>query len=537
MNSKDKIKLIRAALSEHNNHWDALRPEMKRLDNLYANKFWASEPWHEDLIRVEVAEGYGFVEGYVASLFSQAPSISVEADLKGEGNEDIVKELADRFLYDTFKQMEACTRQALIYTNSFIKIAPRESNSVFDMATLRALPPWEVIVDRDAVRWDDQRFVGHVYYMTIPDAKAKWGSKDYTAIPKTNFLEARKANEDDLPNEYLYIQVVEFYNMIEDTLIFWSPQWKNGESYLEENVIPIRTHDDKPLPAIASLYFVREPSVPLAGISSLTRVYDQAKEKNVIRSFWANAIRRDTRQYLYKEGAFDDEQLVKMSSGIDGAFIGVDEESLEGLIKEIPNTPIPYNHDKYLAMIEDDLNKGTVMAPFTRGEGQSGATATEIRAQYAYSSSEVGRLARERDAMIEEVANIYIRMMSTLLGDEGEVISMAGKPALVGVSDLEGKFKYHALDMASTPLAEEMKQQQFISLIPVLQGVGITPEQIKKQLVVLYGDILPIEWGEEVVEEAAPEAIGAPGAGLLGEDTGAPPIDGIPGVPVPEGLA
>ena len=59
------------------------------------------------------------------------------------------------------------------------------------------------------------------------------------------------------------------------------------------------------------------------GLSAMKRIYDQVYEKNILRSFWANAVRRDTRQYLVREGAIDEESLAKITAGIDGAMITV----------------------------------------------------------------------------------------------------------------------------------------------------------------------------------------------------------------------
>lgn len=501
----DKIKLIRAALTEHETYWDNQRSNMRRLNNVYANKFWSSESWPEDSIRVESPEGYAFVEGYVASLFSKAPAMSVESDITGEGDAEVTKEVVDRFLYNSFKQCEAATRQALIYTHSFIKIAPASSDSLLDRVTMRAVPPWEIIVDKDASSWEEQRFCGHIYYVSIPAARKRWGNRKYKGIPKEDYLQKSVLNGEDLPPEYLYIRVIEFCDLVEDRLYFWSAEYSNGEKLLDDVEIPIRTYDDNPLPTIAPLYFVRQPSIPLEGISSLERIYDAIKEKNIVRSFWANAIRRDTRQYLYLEERLDSEQIAKLTSGADGAMVGIEGTSLEGLIKEVPNTPISYNHDKYLSMVQSDLEKGAVMAPFTRGESSRGATATEIRALYAYSSSEVGRLARERDSMLEKIAEIYIRTIATLIDEEEPLtIIINGKPHLLSEKDLDGKFKFQTLDMASTPLADEMKQQQFISLLPIFEQLGISKDQIRAQFVHLFSDIIPSDWGEALEAQQEP---------------------------------
>ena len=538
-----QIALIKATLADHHKFWQDLKPRMKQLDAIYCTRFWESTGAKPDgQIRVEVPEGYGFVEGYVASLFPKAPAITVEADAQNpSGNADVVKAVVDRWLYDTAPSIEAGIRQGLIYTHGLFKVATVDSESILDSVVVRAVPPWEVILDRGALTWKQQRYYAHVYDLPVSEAKEKWGDKEFNPKPKEEYLAGErktgsKTKQADLPAEYLYITVVEFYDFIKGRLLFWSPDCNNGEALLEEVVIPLTSHDGQPLGPIAPLYFVRHPSKPLEGLSSLDRVSDQIREKNIVRSFWANAIRRDARIYMYlKDKGIDEEVMAAITSGKDGVFVGVDGETLDGLIKLLEVNPITSNHDRYLREIEQDLSKGSVMAPFTRGEGQTGATATEIRAQYAYSSSEVGRLAREKDTAINNLSEIYVRTVQLLLEDNSEppVMTVNRKLVVLQAEMFDGKFKFQSLDMASTPIAQEIKQKQFIGLIPTLAQVGITPDQIRKQLVHLYDDVLPADWADtpEPVPEPEPEA--SPLGGLppeAGAEAG-PLADALPPVP------
>ncbi len=141
----------------------------------------------------------------------------------------------------------------------------------------------------------------------------------------------------------------------------------------------------------------------MEGLSAVARVYDQFYEKNILRTYWANAVRRDSRQYLYREGMVDEEALAKITAGVDGAMIPIDSDTLSGIIVPVGVEPISSNFDRYLAAIEGDINRGSSLAPFARGEATK-ATATEITALAAYSASEIGKLARERDNAIEAKA-------------------------------------------------------------------------------------------------------------------------------------
>ena len=150
-------------------------------------------------------------------------------------------------------------------------------------------------------------------------------------------------------------------------------------------------------------YYNNIPDRPLDGYSSLKRIYDQLFEMNIIRSFQANAVRKASRQWLVKKGELSSEEMAKVTSGVDGLFIEVDsEEPLDSIIRPVPQQQTPIEVAKYYQDVAMDKDKGSVIAPFTRGEVTK-ATATEIAALAAYTSSEIGRMARERDACIEHL--------------------------------------------------------------------------------------------------------------------------------------
>ena len=116
----------------------------------------------------------------------------------------------------------------------------------------------------------------------------------------------------------------------------------------------------------------------------------------MVRTYQANAVRKASRQYLVKKGALDEEQMAQITSGIDGLFVEVDEESLAGVMTAVPQNPTPPELEFYVNQVQRDKDKGSILAPFTRGES-SRTSATEAAALAAYTSSEIGRLATDRD--------------------------------------------------------------------------------------------------------------------------------------------
>lgn len=514
---KDVIALIRQVLTEHEDYYDHCRADLKRYKNVYENKFWEENAFDDTMVRIETADAFSYVEGFIASLFSRQPAVAIGKDPSSlTGEPHLAQEVVNRFLFNQREQLELASRLALIYPNSFLKLSPNPTDDILEKVAVRALPPWEVIVDFDANSWNSQRFCGHVYYLTLPEAKEKFGAKKFNSIPKKDYFEEGRyagPKTDDLPDDYLYIQVVEFYDFAYDSLYFWSPNYNEGDNLLEKTDIPVRSYDDKPLSPICPLYYSRKPEKPMLGLSAIARVYDQFYEKNILRTYWANAVRRDSRQFIYKEGALDEEALAQITSGVDGAMIAVDEPTLAGVIQEVPVTPISTNFDRYLAQIEGDINRGSILAPFSRGEATK-ATATEITALASYSASEIGKMARERDGAIESLANVYLRIISLLVEDgEKAVIVVDDLPKVISVADLDAKFKIVALDQSSTPLSEAIKKQNLVSLFPQLVALGVSADKIKKELVRLY------DFPKDFLEEAPPEPP-APQEGPQGEPQG-----------------
>jgi hypothetical protein len=385
---------------------------------------------------------------------------------------------------------------------------------------MRAVPPWQVILDRDAAAWEDSRFIGHVYYISVDEANDKFGAKKWIGSGQRDYFTDNERNTDrsyrsygdspDLPNEYLYIEIVEMYDFINKELLFWSSQWKSGEELLSKDSIPVTTFDGRPLSNIVPFYFSRRPDRPMEGYSALGRMYDQCFEKNILRTFWANAVRRDSRQFIYKEGAFDEEALAKITSGVDGAMIPVDNDTISGLIDVVPVVPISSNHAAYLNYIEADLQKGSLTAGFTRGEA-SRATATEVTALMQYTASELGKMARDRDSTIEKAALLYVRMLIPLI-DDGDTIVIAtpdgAKAATIG--KLDADWEFYATDSAGTPLTDMIRKQQLIQLIPILTQMGVPAEELKSEMVRLYDLPQTFLNGPEAGAAAVPQTESAP---------------------------
>ena len=163
----------------------------------------------------------------------------------------------------------------------------------------------------------------------------------------------------------------------------------------------------------------------------------------------------------------------------------------------MPQNPTPPELQVYYDQVQRDKDKGSILAPFTRGESTR-SSATEIAALAAYSSSEVGRLARERDHTIEMIAKVYLDLIVMYMDEEDitDTVVIDNKVEVVEKSDLVENWVIYAQDQASTPLSESVRKREFIQSIPTLQALGVPAQSLLSEMVRSLG--LP----ESFVEEA-----------------------------------
>lgn len=522
-------KTARTIYEAHNRYWDERRPEMRRLRNAYLMRYWQRSRSYDDSLLIETSRAYELIESYVASLFVRDPSVVVKPDLRGKGDPELTEEVANNWLLNTRREIEDALRLALIYPFAAMKLCSNDTADVLRRVDMTPVGPWDIIVDDAATSWSTQRYIGHRYYLPVEEAKRKYGNKQYSKRTFARYIDrqdgddtpAYRRDEDSITEPIAdFIMVVEFYDLVKEKMFIWSPDYKNGEKFLYDGVvldvgvveddeepeqekfdgIPFQTASGKPVVPIVPIYMSREPDEPLRGYSALRRVYDQIVEINTIRTFQANGIRKAARQWMVASGLLDPESMAKIAQGQDGEFIQVElspGQDLRSAIAPVPHSPTPPELQTYEQQVESDFSRGSVMAPFTRGQATK-ATATEVTALAAYSASEIGRQARERDAAIAQAAQTYVVMLATLMDDGDVVVRLGGKSQVVTPDDLRGDFSFFAQDSGSTPMSDSVKKQELTNLVPLLQSLGVSNDTILKSLVRAYD--LP----EDFLPEAAP---------------------------------
>ena len=561
---------IRDILEQHDLYWDHRRDRLREMRRLYMTQFWESEtyPTLDGILRTEVPKAYAVVESYLGSLYAKNPAVHVEPDLRDRGNPAVAEATANQYLLTVREQLEDATRLALIYPCSFLKLAPVENVDPLKRVSCAALPPWEVIVDATACSWDQQRYVGHVYLMPIQEASQRYSKpvEDFRSRNYTKWIEATSIagkdralglgdNTGSVPDSDRWVRICEVYDLLEDKLLVWSEDYAEGDEFLftgvkvqiggldpdadaesetpdaeiqhETTGIPYKSASGRPIVPILPLYFSRDPDTPLRGYSLIARSLDQFREMNVMRTYQAQGVRRMARQWMVRAGFLSEDGAAKISQGLDGEFIEVDVQPglpLEGNISPVPQAPIPGDIAAYALTVDNDIKDAGLLAPFTRGEVTK-STATEQNLLAAYTSSEIGRMARIRDGVITSIANTYNVMLSVVLGDDAEPLALPNPvgPTILSADDLTGDFGYWAVDAGTTPMSDLAKQQSLERLAPILVQLGADPKGILEEMVRVFQ--LPEQLAVPAPPPPAPEPV-----------PGEVPPEGAPAPLPPEGV-
>jgi len=531
-------KDIKAIIQAHNQYYDTERlGQLDALTRAYDQRLLSGGQygsWTAGRVTIEPATAKQYIESYMASLFPKAPAVVVEDNGRAEGKAKLVESVCNRFLYDKATVIEQAMRTAFIYPFSFLKLWITPEESVLDSVELRPIKCWDVVMDFEAETFEQSRYIGHRYWLPMLEAKTRFPGKKFKGTLKRDLFNKQVGTiyqqgvVQESDSDYCsYIEVYEIYDMLSDKVYFYSEQSNRGDCLIKTlNEIPFRDHANRPIPPLVPMYFDYNVIQPLRGSSHLARVFDQVLERANLRTEVANSVRRDSRQMFAKKGILDEESKAIYSQNKDGTIVEVDigpGDSLNSFITPAPQIPLSSDFSLYDTWIERDLQAGSLLGAFTKGQATN-VSATEIAALTQYTSTEIGKLARIRDTAIEYLCQVYVCILAFLLETETdesedvkEVKTLDGSVQVIRAQDFVGRFKFGAADQANTPISSALKQQQLLSLMPLLMNLGVPKEPILEQMVRLFD--LPVGF----LEPASPAVTQAPDSVVTGLPPGAEP--------------
>lgn len=523
MKATMELAEINAIIEAHLGYWANEQPVMDKLTLMMKQELFRTTGYFgvagspNSPIVIEPAYAHSLIEVFMANLSPKAPAVIVGPDIKGEGNPVVVEALSNRYMYDQAALVDRLQRIAIVYPYAFMKLAILPDGSVdniVDQIDMRPISPWDVLVDFDADKFDNSRYVGHRYWMPLREAKKRWPNIRFNGQAKTPYLNAVKNQTfDGVPDSVceglMYAEIFEIFDIQNDELIFVSTNAERKDKVLEVvSPIPFRKYNGRPLLPLCPLYFHEGIDVPLQGESTLWREFDGIVAKINLRTIWANAIAKGARQIVTRKGSMDTDAKTVFSENIDCGIIELDlkpNESIGDCIIPLPNVTLSPDFSTYEALTNQDLTVGSMLGSFTQGVA-TGASATEVAGIMQYSSSELGKMSRIRDRAIENIAETYIGLLAFLMltsKTDKETLTIKNEPVTVTSKDLIGKFKFSAADQSSTPLGAAMRRANTQAVVGMLQGLGVPASKLTALIVDAF-DLDPTM--KEAAEEAAKTA-------------------------------
>lgn len=493
-------------------------------------------------VLVEVSRMPGIIQTFTGFLFPRSPRTVVSPDAEGVGDPSKAELVLNRWFATEriHRKFSNAIGQALLYRGCAIKLGvDMTKRRPLDRVWCKVVPWWDLILDWDVQDLDEVRFIGHEYWEDVAVFEKRLGEPLPEGTPMEyrvpyfdkNILgdrsQTQRAPGNDAPETGRFVRVLEWYNFVDDFVTKTGKIRGTFEIYLvsdlnkggtdrvplKQYAMPYTAPDGEPCPAIFPLLFDSEMEHPLRGIAFSDRVYSQCYEMALLRTFEANALRRDARVALYDKGApgLDDTALSRITQGEDGAFVGIElgqGKTFEKVFYPIQFPPINSDHQVYEAAIEKDLNQGANVPKFTRGESMgSRTTAYEVKQLNQYMENRLGEMARTKDSWITEVARGFLRVLIMVLKapqllpgarakELPDSVSLKtgrkDEKTAVEVKDLDAEFEIGVVDSASTPMSREAKRLDMKELMPTLMELWAKIEEGNPMAVTLLKTIVDL---------------------------------------------
>ena len=450
-------KTILSKLAEHDVWMDELRGDFQFAKATVETRFWrwvrsstGSRDRKKSGLReeaeTEVNRTKPALSGYVNALYPRSMKIELGRTARTTGDIDKGSRACNDW-YNRERMRERvllAARQGLMYGAAGTKVCydtKHGSNKLpIDRVWTRVFPVWELFVDKDATDWDDQRFIGHVYYRPKKEVEEEYDLDGLTAGRRLDFLDLDRAgaskikHNSQIPDSGVssldseWVRVLEVCNLVDTCEEGGATYQGRFEVYVLDaggqggstdpvfvGPMPLSEPNGDPLAHIFPLIFDHEAEHPLRGLAYIRQLLPQQKEINVMTSYAGQAARRDARMYLARKGSVGEDAKTQLTNGEDGTIIFVDQESpdpLEKTVVPLHTSPISGNVLENLERANSDFERNLTRSPMALGQTmKSGATATEVMAIESHTESEYGRHAEQRDIWLTMLIWRFIRAL------------------------------------------------------------------------------------------------------------------------------
>ena len=175
-------------VQDHDKAMDDQRDEMTETKAIYETRWWpyyvnmgtrrgTFKNYQWDGAEIEVNRLRRMIRTYLGALYPRSSRVVCETDPQDRGDAQVTQAALNAWWKKQYAYLtvDHATMMALILPGSGLKIGydPGKANPI-ERVWMRPIPPWELILDRDAPSWEDERFRGHVYQSPVEEVVTRY---------------------------------------------------------------------------------------------------------------------------------------------------------------------------------------------------------------------------------------------------------------------------------------------------------------------------------------------------------------------------
>lgn len=207
-----------------------------------------------------------------------------------------------------------------------------------------------------------------------------------------------------------------------------------------------------------TLVFTEHPDT-LYGPPDLWQITGQQDQYNEIAAMISNHVRRFLRKYIAQRGAFDEKEMEKFISPIDGLVIEVDGRPSES-VEPLKDAPIPVDWWQSRVNVREDHDRISGIGDFVRGVAEKVDTAAEANIIQGNMNVRTGDSRNIVEDFAERISRQVLRIDSATL-DVPTVIPVIGPDGAMAL----GQFLH--IQTRETMLAEADVEVEIGSMQPI----------------------------------------------------------------------
>ena len=505
--------------------------EYRRVDALWRTDFWRASGFgagltqfadKDGMLRVEVNRIYGFVVSYLGALFPDSLHVEVTGATRGPGTRKKAQVYLDEIVLsrDVVERVIFAMQLGLTIDGCGMKVSiDHDEENPDEKVKIRAVPWWSIVPDLDVTDIDDQRYVMHVTFIPRAEAIRRFHDPKIHGGLRPEPLSRGNGNMGlpatatvtalpDAMNEG-FVRVVEVYNFKDKYWLGeadpvngapmpdgWQPVVDDMghpvgvrgrfEVYLPDqpggwgrpravHPFPLSDVDGRPVCPLHVLTFNNELGYPLRGIAPVRNVVNQFVEKNLSRTFMANAVKKNSRQLFVEEDLINQKAADAYSQGLDGALLKVKPDENGKPLRErfaiVPVQQISPDNARYDMEIDGDIALGGARATASMGQAED-TSATQFLGIEEHQRTQMGLLELRRDAWLRKVFGAVISAQRSALeacGPSAYVeVDVNDERQQITADDLRAVFRLKIKSGPSSLAAEERKKREIVMLFPLL---------------------------------------------------------------------